>query len=336
MAPDRRRVLASFATGVSLAAAGCTGLLGRDTPPVADEERPDKEAQAARRPAALLRMQAVTDAAVGHRGTRPGSEYGSEGRLVVREAVENGTKTVEAAFPPVRGGPPVLYDGQVYRFTYEATAERPATLYFWDLEPTDDASADETVPFEDLPEVDRERFRLSGLADGQAGDRTPIDVGGTFRYADADVERSALVPTPERPVVEWGSDRRARFSVTGSSDEDVTLVTYQYAAERLASSAAEYGRRLRRQYAFELSGLTDDERDLVERALEGGYSVERGETPPDAFESLADRFGEHDAVDPGRGGVSGEYLLEYEGEVYWARLIDGEDSSTAETPSASE
>lgn len=204
------------------------------------------------------------------------------------------------------GGKPWVYDGGVYRFSYDVNNERPATRYFWTIEPTNEGGDKATVRFEDLPLLDREKFRFFGLEDGAYGERSPLDVGSTFVYANADRDDSALVPTPDRPIIVWGSDRRARFSVTDSNSENATLKTYQYTSEQLAPSVEAYGQQLRERYTFELSGLSNAEWEIVKHATaRRGYTVENGESPPDAFWSLADKFRQHEAVDDHRAGVTG-------------------------------
>lgn len=226
----------------------------------------------------------------------------------------------------------MVYEGSVYRISYEIVDERPATQYFWRFEPADDGPDDETVRFEDLPEQDRERFRWAGLADG-ADDESGV-TGGAFTYADGQRETSALVPAPDRPIIVWGPDRRVRFTVTKANDEDATLRTYRYRPEQLASSVEAYGGHLREQYAFELSGLSEDERAIVDQATQkNGFAVHAGGQVPDAFESVAQRFSEEAAIESYIGGNAGDYLASYEGEVHDTRLIHREGGGTETTVS---
>lgn len=331
----RRTLLASVTAALPVSVAGCTDLLderGQDTTP---ENSP--EAHGAPIPAARLQMTVVDNADIGKRRTRFVEQYNTKRRLVIERAVENGSTTVDAESPPARGEKPSVYNGSVYRIAYEATNERPATRYFWDLEPTDEGSDEETVRFEDLPRLDREKFRLVGLADGAHGERNPLDVGMTFKYANADRGESALVPTPDRPIIVWGPNRRARFSVRDSNTKNATIKTYRYTAEQLAPTVAAYGQHLRDQYTFELSGFSDGERDIVEQALDDhGYTVEQGESPPDDFWSLADIFRQEEAVEDHKEGVTGEYLTTYDGDIYWTELINGRDYRTGKTATTSE
>lgn len=336
MAPSRRAFLASAASLLPPTVAGCAGVPDpreRDGSP----ER-DTEAQGAQIPAARLQMMPVDDADIGKRHARHVGRYTVHaGRPVIERAVENGSTTIDAEFPPVNSGERVWWsDRGVYRFDYEIGDERPATRYFWNLEPAEEAAERETVRFEDLSRIDREKFRLVGLADGAYGERSPLDVGGTFKYANEDRDESALVPTPEHPVIVWGPDRRARFSVTDSNSKNATLKTYRYTADRIAPTVAAYGRELRDRYTFELSGLSDAERGIVEQAVEDhGYTVERGESPPEAFGSLAEKLRRQEAVNDHREGITGEYLATYDEQIYWAELINGADYGRRKTATTS-
>jgi hypothetical protein len=93
------------------------------------------------------------------------------------------------------------------------------------------------------------------------------------------------------------------------------VTDYRYEAEEIAASAEAFGAAVREEYAFELSGLTDAEREIVEEAIDGGYY--EGEVT-DAFASLARRFRERPAVESDERG--GEWVARYEGAVYWADL----------------
>ncbi|WP_139136130.1 hypothetical protein [Haladaptatus sp. W1] len=232
---------------------------------------------------------------------------------------------VDDQSPPIwEDSRPWVCDGGVYQFSYEVRNERPATRYFWDLTPVQQADQDNIVQFDELPRLDREKFRLVGLGDDAVDEETPLDVGMTFVYANADRNQSALVPTPDRPVIEWKTGSRARFSITDSNSKNATLKTYQYTAHQLAPTVEAYGQQLRTRYTFELSGLSDAERNLVEKSIgRYGYNIERGGTPSDAFWSLIEIFQQHEAVVDGKEGVTGDYLTTYDGQVYWVELVNG-------------
>ncbi|WP_458206628.1 hypothetical protein [Haladaptatus sp. NG-SE-30] len=331
MIHSRRVFLTSTATVLTVAVAGCTNLpgsTGQDNSPQRDAVDDGNPI-----PAARLQMTAVENRDIGERQTLSTRENSEKGRRVIKRAVQNGSTIVDDQSPPIwEGSTPWVYDGSVYRVSYDVRNERPATRYFWNLTPVQQANKDDIVRFDELPRLDREKFRLVGLGDVAVGDDTPLDIGKTFVYANADRNQSALVPTPDRSVIEWKSGSRARFSITGSNSKDATLKTYRYTAHQLASTVEAYGQQLRDKYTFELSGLADAERNLVNQAIaEHGYTVERGGSPPDAFWSLVDTFQQHEAVADRKDGVTGDYLTTFDGQVYWTELINGNDYGVGKT-----
>lgn len=327
----RRTFLVSATTALPVAVAGCTNVPvpGRE----GSAENPNGSTGAQLR-VALLRMRPGDDADIGQRYARFPSRYRDPPKrgLVVTRAIENGSTKIDGEGPPARGEKPVIYEDSVYQISYKVVDERPATRYFWRFEPADDGSDDETVRFEDLPELDRERFRWEGLADGSDG-QTGV-TGGAFKYANEKRDESALVPTPDKPIVVWGPDRRARFEIRKTNDKNATLKTYRYSAEQVAASVEAYGQHLREQYTFELSGLTDAERDIVKEATQKhGFVVTAGDPVPDAFESVAERFRDQEAITSSLGGNAGNYLARYEDDLYTTRLLDRDDVRTETTAS---
>lgn len=328
----RRVFLASTLTTLTAATAGCTSDSSSSDPDSETQRSFDSESSGAPTPAAQLHMSAMEDGAIGRHRTRSTRELLEKGQRVVERAARNGSTTIDDQTPPIwETERPWLYDGSVYRLSYEKRNERPATRYFWEFSPVKQANEDDIVRFEDLPRLDREKFRWIGFGDDAVDDDTRLDRGSTFVYANTDRNWSALVPTPDRSVIEWQSGSRVRFSIRDLNSKDATLKTYRYTANQLAPTAAAFGKQLRDQYSFELSGLTDAERTLVKRAIERGYTVEQGESPSDTFRSLVDAFQQHEAVS--RSGPEWEYLTTYDGRVYWAQLIhesrDGKGTTTA-------
>lgn len=303
-AVNRRTFLA---TGASLAAAtvgGCTGCV--------------------QGPAASFSMAPVTDAGIAREVTMhlERDEDADRFRLVT-EAVENESTTREGTEPPFPRDRPFVYDGTVYELTYEVTESTPATVFSFTLNPVENPPRDQTVRFETLPAVDREKFRRRGWADGDF-----LGFGSSLLYLQDEIPDSALVPDPDHPVVVWDADTKGRFTVDGSRDTD--LETYRYESRVVNASAAAFGAQVRRRYAFTLSRLTAAERDIVRTAIdeEHGFQVPHDETPPDALRRLADRFRPHEDVEAvwededeqRESRVSGNYIVRYDREVYWTRL----------------
>jgi hypothetical protein len=297
---DRREFLASGATLAIAAAGGCTGC--------------------SRSPATSLRLEPVSDYEIAREVTY-GLEGSSDRRELVAEAVENGSATREATDPPVPENRSFVYRDSVYRLSHEVIETTDATTFHFTLNPADGSvSESETVRFEELPAVDRETLAARGLADDPF-----LGFGSSVLYLDSEISDSALVPDPDRSVIVWNSETTGRFEVDGSRETD--LKEYRYESAVVHSSAEQFGAEVREEYAFELSGLSDAEREILEAAIvPDDYSIPHGEKPPDAALRLAERFREREEVryawensdeESASGRIDGTYLVRYEGEVYW-------------------
>ncbi|EJN57898.1 twin-arginine translocation signal domain-containing protein [Halogranum rubrum] len=308
----RRQFLGSAAALTIAATGGCAGCA-----PV---------------PSASLSMDPVTDEDIAVRvTTRLEPAADNERYVVARDAIENGTATMNGTHPPMDEGVPFVYDGGVYEVEYAVTDSVPATRFSIVLDVLDgDPSSDEIVAFDDLPDVDREKFVERGW-DGEF-----VGFGTSMLYLDSEIPKSALVPEPEHPIIEWDNGERGVFSVDGSAESPVE--TYEYTPKTLYESAAELGASVREERAFVLSDLTDAERGIVDEVLTSesrSYTVAHDEEPPAPMRRLADRFREHEQVrrlterdEPEPQTASGNYLVEYEGTVYWTWFDIDESTAT--------
>lgn len=82
----------------------------------------------------------------------------------------------------------------------------------------------------------------------------------------------------------------------------------------MAPSASAYAADLRESELFNISGLSDAEREVVTEAVEETYYSES--TDDEAFRSVLGRFWSHEAVRSDE--YSGSWVVRYEGTVYWA------------------
>ncbi|WP_137285973.1 hypothetical protein [Halorussus salinisoli] len=297
---DRREFLATGATLAIATAGGCTGC--------------------AKAPAISLRMEPINDHEIAEEVTYRVEVGPSDRRRLVADAVGEESVTVEDTDAPFPADEPFVYDGSVYRLSYEIVESKPATTFQFTLDPAEGSvSESETIRYDELPAVDREKLDYDGSF---------LGFGSSLLYLDSEIPDSALVPDPERSVIVWDSETKGRFEVDGSIETD--LKTYRYESEQVHPSAEEYGAQIRERYEFELSGLTDAERDIVSEAIEeSDYSVPHDESPPDAALKLATRFRPHeevryawedeaDAAEAGR--VDGTYLVRHDGELYWTSI----------------
>ncbi|MFC5366090.1 hypothetical protein [Salinirubrum litoreum] len=338
---DRRSFLA---TGVSLAgvlSAGCAGCAGRSRTslsmvPVSDADIADRVT-----PRLVPREGAAAD--------QPDEEV-----RLVESALAGDRPTAQGTSPPVPETEAFVADGRVYSLAHEVIESVPATTFPFTLNPVDGSGADsESIPIGELPEVDREQLAEFGLLD----ESDPfLGFGSTMLYLDSELPASMLVPEPAFPVLVW-PEAAGRIEVDEGYDSE--LKTYRYTTSVVAESAGEYGRRIRADHEFRLSGLSAEERDIVLEAMrrpreryrdrdtggndsttEGGglddegYVVGEDETAPPALRSLFRRFeserGLHD--DPGEQERQGTYLVRFEGQVYWTEVRIG----AGYTPTGSE
>jgi len=324
----RRRSVLQFGSVLGVAAlAGCAGL-GNET------------SGGAERPRASLRMRPVSDSDITGRVYGRSAKDTEERATLIREVVANGSATIEDIRSPLREGERVVYNGTLYEVSMTVEQQQPATLYpikinplaYESVTPAPDA---DRVRFANLPEVDKEHFRKYHLADGEE-----LGIGTNFVYTKAEAEQSVLVPPSGYTIIVWESGRKGQFSLRQDA-HDVTMSTYRYTVETVAESAAAYGRRLREQYALDLSDAPPPEAEILAAAAEGedAYRVPPGTTPSEPFQSLAERFhrapdilhkarvenGEPEEQDE---GPSGTYLVRFDGQVYWTQLfLDAERGS---------
>jgi len=278
----RRQVLAGAAGALSATLAGCAD------------------------PTAVLIMTEVSDERIAERASVSPPDQAS--RRIVRTAAENGSATASGTRPPLDVDDPIAFDGAYYELSRSETRIGEELRVTINVDPGSSAPDAATIAFADLPEPDRELFgRIVPPPEGREG-----VVGASAIYDDADREASVLVPKAEYGAVERDGERFP-FEVVGR--DEVDAYEYRYEATRVAEDAAAFAERIRSAHLFELSGLSDAEREIVEEAIDGGYY---DGSVSDAFSSLAERFRDHDAVEPSDWG--GEFLVRYDGTDYWADL----------------
>lgn len=269
--------------------------------------------------AGSITMEPVTDAEVAERASRgidpAGAAEDDPEARTIRSAIENGSGTIEAQSPPVRDGRPFEYLGTYYDLSWEVVEERTATSvsFVVDYNATDPGGR--RIAYEDLPAADRRALSSLIPPEERHGDED-VSMGAVSTYNDSAVESSVLVPEPRYDVVV--SEGEA-YPVRLDGTREVTVNTYRYTAEVVANSSEEYARDLKEEYLFTLSGLSEQERSLVETAIEDGYYAEDRED--ETFRSVVQRFTRHEAIEP--GDTYGDWLVRYDGETYWAHLEYG-------------
>jgi hypothetical protein len=351
--PDRRQVLDSLSTpsiardlsrrsllgGVATGIVGLAGCIGTGKPQeTGNENDPGGSAGNSVALTASLSMTPVTETEIARRFALESD------RPLLKRLATNGSTTVEAVQPPLEASAtvgPYIYEDTLYQISYEITGKRKADRYRVEINSVEGSVAEEnTIAFGKLPAVDREKLAGIGLRD--VNEDQILGIATTFAYSETERKQSALVPSPTHSVIVWDSGRRARVAITESGEE--TVNTYHYTAETVAP-AREYGQDVRERHGFQLSGLSDAERQIVQEAIESesGYQFaspdeEPEATPTAALRALVERFRPHDPfVVPENGaagtsaGVEGKYLVRYNGRVYWTELHIDEDEFNTET-----
>jgi hypothetical protein len=317
--------------------AGCTGCAGRSL--------------------TRLSMVPVSDSDIARRRTPrlvppPGEspDEPDEDVRLVESALAGDQPTAQGTSPPVPETEAFVADGRVYSLAHEVIESEPARTFPFTLNPVEGSVPQaESIPIGELPEVDREQLAGFGLLD----ESDPfLGFGSTVLYLDSEISGSMLVPDPEFPVLVW-PETAGRIEVDEGYDSE--LKTYRYSTSLVAESAAEYGRRIRDEYEFRLSGLSAEERAIVREAMrrpserylyrdrnasgtdsapedgesekldDEGYVVGEEETAPPALRSLFRRFESERGLydDPGEQEMQGTYLVRYEGQVYWTSVQIG-------------
>lgn len=123
-------------------------------------------------------------------------------------------------------------------------------------------------------------------------------------------ESSTLADT-DRRWVEWG-DRA--YALTVHRESTTTTRVYDYVADHVAADTDSFRRYLHDRFVVQFEGLTDEERTIVEHAIDGGYEEKR-KRPHDAWHRLVERLG--DPVYPKDWYT---WYVEYESETYFFEL----------------
>jgi hypothetical protein len=259
-----------------------------------------------------------------------GNENPNRRAKLLNRILDGGATTTNTR-PPLPDDQHLLYDDTVYRLSKTITEKTPATRYSVKVDIAEETVNESTaIHFSELPKVDRETFAEHGLAGGDI-----VGIGTTFLYTDTERAKSVLVPSPNYSYIVWKNGSRAEWVVDDANE--TTLNTYSYTAESVAT-ASEYGRRIRKRFAFELSNLSDGQRNIVTTAIEeNGHVVGPNERPTTALLSLTDRFRNHEQArgldEEGEGDLSGQYLVRYENEVYWTTLLVAGNAFRIDAPS---
>jgi hypothetical protein len=255
-------------------------------------------------PSVVLDMDEATDEDVADEVSTP-VDAGSTESAVVEAALENGTATRRSRTELFDREETVRFDGAFYEVASTELESGEVTVYDVLVEalPADATPDVGEVAYADLPEVDRKHLEAvvgSGLDDSN---REQLGVG--YGTADEVGDESVFVPEPQYDVLTHDGDR---YRVTVESSA-TTETEYRYELTEVAPDVETFATRIRDRYQFELAGLSEAERDVVEAAIDGGHFEDS-----DAFRSVVDRIRDHEGIDT--TDAYGTWLVEYENTAY--------------------
>lgn len=300
MVPLRRRaMLGALGTGIAAALAGCGGqspkLRLRST---SAADLPDRASRSVDPDTSTERLQQLVwtleqgAVAVNVRGSEP----------PLRRAEPVADEPVEK---------PVAFRGDYYAISMTGSVPKSFREVGVQIEPAPDVTEDGagTIEYAELPAPDREAIDRALPLPEEEGFGASI----VALYDEDETATSVLVPDQEYDTVRRGSDR---YSVRATTQaRQVQGHTYRYATETVATTEAAFVDWLRSAYRWEMAGLPDSEREIVQEATEeGGYSGSDDE----AFRSLASEFFGRPALE--RDGETGEWLVQFDGEEYLAEF----------------
>lgn len=273
----RREFLAGGSTLLSVAVAGC------GHPPV------------------VLDMDSATAEDISNQVSitvDPGSE---EFRLV-RSAIENGSATRKGRSELFYDYRTVRFEGAFYDVSETQLGRNEVTVYelLVDFDPADATPEIGEVRFDALPEADQRRLGPI-FSEESRPTQDGYDMGIGYGTAEEVGNESVFVPEREYDIVVHEGNR---YQVAVDS-RTATESEYRYTVTEVAADVETFADKVREQYLFTLEGLSDDERRVVEAAIDNGYFQE-----DEAFRSVVDRLRAHEAIE--LHDFYGTWLLEYE------------------------
>lgn len=256
-------------------------------------------------PPAVLDMNDATDEDIADEGStlaRPDSEEYD----IVTRARENGTATRRGRHDLFGHVDTVRVNETFYAVSETRLKRSEVTVYevLVDVDPEETTATVGEIAYADLPAVDRERL------DTVITERTPdggdrYDVGVSYGTAEELGGESVFVPERQYDILVH-EGRRYRIVVDSRTAAEAT---YRYDVTEVAPDIETFADQVRDRYLFELTGLSEAERAVVEEAIDETYYED-----DEPFRSVADRLREHEGVEVTDG--YGRWLVEYEGEEY--------------------
>jgi len=275
-------------------------------------------------PAGTLRIEPVNDTELAELASHPTNAsdvppdayHEIRERGIARRAIENGSVSVTTVRPPIDAAKPYEYRGAYYDLSYEQVGAQPGVETEVEIDYNETEPEGPRVAFSELSAADREKLGPTLDTDPRVF-RSGAEIGARVTYAEPAAANSTLLSHAGGPVVVVHESEE--YALTVAETRDTTLEIYRYEATQRAGSAEAYAEDLRDEYAFTLSGLSDAEASIVEEALDGSYYAD--DTDDEGFAALVDRFRDRDGIR--KDEYSGDFLVRYEGGLYWVEMDYG-------------
>lgn len=225
-----------------------------------------------------------------------------------------------------RSGDEFVYveqEGTIYRVRVTAIKEIEAIRQTLELERVNETSGD-VIQYEELPEVDKREVRSAHTI------KYRRDCGNTSRvktppycwavYSKEDANRSILVPTSDAEYVRYQNQTFRLVPFVRSVD----ATAIEYRATPIANDSNEFRSRL--VTSVSEGELTNEERELLQQAIHGGYHIkvhrnDFKQVPRERFNTLLPKLGlpSLDRLSQGHQGTSYGYIL-YRGTYYRIKI----------------
>jgi hypothetical protein len=256
-------------------------------------------------PAVVLDMDDATATDITNQlSTSP--ESNSTEYRVVSAAIENGSTTHRGRYDLFDPGETVRIGDSFYEVSETRLGSSEVTVYEVriDFDPADTTAEIGEITYEELPAADRQRLDQI-ISDDDLPNQDGYDVGVGYGTAEEVGDGSVFVPEQQYDIIVHDGNR---YRVTVDT-RTTTETEYRYEATEITSGVDSFADRIRDQYLFTLSGLSDAEREVVEAAIDGGYFED-----DEAFQSVTDRIRDHEGIEV--TDSYGTWLIEYEQTEY--------------------
>jgi len=256
-------------------------------------------------PSVVLDMDDATAADIANQ-VSISPEPGSPEHTVVSAAVENGSATRRGRNELFDHTDTVRIDDSFYEVSETPLASSEVTVYEVriDFDPADPTAEIGEIAYEELPAADRQRLDPI-IVDEEPPTGEGYDVGVGYGTAEEVGDGSVFVPEQQYDIIVHDGDR---YRITVDT-RTVPETEYRYEVTEVASGVDSFADRIRDQYLFTLTGLSDAEREVVEEAIDGGYFED-----DEAFRAVTDRIRDHEGIEV--TDSYGTWLLEYEQVEY--------------------